>query len=546
MMALRRAVPAMAWRRGTYSTRLDFNDPSVAYRPKTTAELARALVIFKLCAQPWLVQNADRLLQLSSRLVGESLTHAVVRRSFFAHFCAGEDEKDIRPVLQKLEEAGVGAILDYAAEKDIEDEDTATRRSDVVEVTGAIQSYVGEEDCDANMDLVLSCIQTASQARTDGIAAIKLTGLGKPRMLLRVSRILLGVRKLWLAAFTQAPIEDVPEEELRFAVSRTDSLIDLAQFKASLARAGVRLPDADVEQIFTKFDVSGDGFIDYLEWTGRLTLEELRQDPPPEEAQRPVHQLVVQLANRFGVQLLTKEEYQLTENMVRRLQKICQAASDKKVRLLIDAEQTYLQVAIDHFTTRMQREFNAHFPTVFNTYQCYLNFTRNRITNDLERSKREGWIFAGKLVRGAYMVQERKLSVDKHYHSPIFDTIEATHENYNTCLKLVFDAIDRAEVVIATHNQRSIELAVETMDQLQVDRRTRGVYFAQLLGMADNLSFTLGQAGYKVFKYVPYGPVGLVMPYLLRRAQENGDALSGAQQEVHMLWRELKRRQFRP
>lgn len=142
------------------------------------------------------------------------------------------------------------------------------------------------------------------------------------------------------------------------------------------------------------------------------------------------------------------------------------------------------------------------------------------------------------------MVQERKLANEKQYLSPILDTINHTHDSYNDCVRLVLEQIHRAEVVIATHNQESIEIAVDIMKELNIDPKTNGVYFSQLLGMADNLSLTLGQKGYKVFKYVPYGPVGLVMPYLMRRAQENGEGLSGAQKECDLLWSELKRRKF--
>lgn len=142
------------------------------------------------------------------------------------------------------------------------------------------------------------------------------------------------------------------------------------------------------------------------------------------------------------------------------------------------------------------------------------------------------------------MVQERKLANEKQYLSPILDTINHTHDSYNDCVRLVLEQIHRAEVVIATHNQESIEIAVDIMKELNIDPKTNGVYFSQLLGMADNLSLTLGQNGYKVFKYVPYGPVGLVMPYLMRRAQENGEGLSGAQKECDLLWQELKRRKF--
>jgi proline dehydrogenase len=263
-----------------------------------------------------------------------------------------------------------------------------------------------------------------------------------------------------------------------------------------------------------------------------------------DEDHRLLQKMVVQLAGKYGVKCLSAQEHKLSESLVIRLSRVCEAARDKKVRLHIDAEQTYMQPAIDHLATKMQRAYNTQFPTVFNSYQCYLDIARNRIDNDLERSQREGWIFAAKLCRGAYMNRERELSVKNSYKSPILPNIEETHATFNYCMIRCLENIDRSEVFIATHNQESIEMAVDYMRAHNIDPKSHGVYFAQLLGMADHLSLMLGQSGYKTFKYVPYGPVAEVLPYLIRRAQENGDVMAGALKESKMLWQELKRRKF--
>lgn len=263
MKLVRSGVLTQAGRRFKSGKGIDFSDPSVAYKSKSNWELTRALVVFKLCAQPWLVQGSDWLLQTSTKIVGETVTHAVVRKSFFAHFCAGEDEKEIQPTLKKLEEAGVGAILDYAAEKDVEGGEEVGESSmdrGFARRGGVQHEYVDEADCDANAEMVLSCIRAASQARTDGIAAVKLTGLCKPKMLQRVSKILLGIRKIWLAAFTQVPIESIKEEELRFAICKNEThRVNFADFTASLLRANVQLTS----------EVSPDLFCDGKEGKGQ-------------------------------------------------------------------------------------------------------------------------------------------------------------------------------------------------------------------------------------------------------------------------------------
>ncbi|RYG65710.1 hypothetical protein EON64_11360 [archaeon] len=164
---------------------------------------------------------------------------------------------------------------------------------------------------------------------------------------------------------------------------------------------------------------------------------------------------------------------------------------------------------------------------------------------DMDRAQRGGYTFAAKLVRGAYMVIERQHAKEHRIDDPIHDTIQNTHDNYNQGVQSVIERIakgQRAEVMIATHNQDSVAHAVACMQQHGMDATSAPVYFGQLLGMADNLTFGLAHHKYKAYKYVPYGKVHEVMPYLIRRAQENSDALSGAQLALNMSRQELSRR----
>lgn len=160
---------------------------------------------------------------------------------------------------------------------------------------------------------------------------------------------------------------------------------------------------------------------------------------------------------------------------------------------------------------------------------------------DLERSHREGFIFAAKAVRGAYMIQERKRSKDMNYDDPIQDNIQNTHENYHKIVDVLLE--DKiAHIMVASHNEKTVLHVTKRMEELNIPKRGGGVYFGQLLGMCDHVSFSLGRCGYAAYKYVPYGPIHDVLPYLIRRAEENSDMLGGAGKELRLIKSELKRR----
>jgi proline dehydrogenase len=241
----------------------------------------------------------------------------------------------------------------------------------------------------------------------------------------------------------------------------------------------------------------------------------------------------------------TEEELQLMEAMVERVRRLCRMAADSGVRIMIDAEHHYLQPAIDSLAKDMMREFNRRVPVVYNTYQCYLKDSRFRLNADIESARRQGYHFGAKLVRGAYMVHERKVAAAAQgLESPVYDRIEETHANYNRCVRMVIQevACGQAEVMIATHNQYSVEMAVRSMHDFGLAPGKNGVFFGQLLGMADHLSYVLGRHKYLAYKYVPFGPLEETMPYLIRRAQENSGLMGGVAKEMGMLQGELWRR----
>jgi proline dehydrogenase len=280
-----------------------------------------------------------------------------------------------------------------------------------------------------------------------------------------------------------------------------------------------------------------------LFYLSHLTLLLLRQDLPKIVSS-------CQAAGRLSQACPTDEEIELLESMYDRGRTLGEAAAKVGVRLLIDAEQVRYQPAIDNLVLELQRQFNAEDkPIIYNTYQCYLQDSPERLRTDVRRAERYNYHFGAKLVRGAYMESERKLAEDAGLPDPIHPNINATHKCYDDSVDFLLrhsiESDKKAEMMCATHNQGSIEKAIEAMNKYGVDRKTSTICFAQLYGMSDHLSYNLGKNDYRVFKYVPYGEVHEVMPYLLRRARENSAIVGGATLELNMIKTELGNRMRR-
>eukprot|EP01096_Ripella_sp_DP13-Kostka_P009427 TRINITY_DN3625_c1_g1_i1.p1 TRINITY_DN3625_c1_g1~~TRINITY_DN3625_c1_g1_i1.p1 ORF type:complete len:655 (+),score=205.23 TRINITY_DN3625_c1_g1_i1:174-1967(+) len=482
--------------------KLDFFDSRLAFETKTTWELVRALLVFRMCSIQWLVRTSEKLITVSRAVLGDTIPFLFIRPTFFEHFTAG-NEQDLPFVLQRLQKIGVGAILDYAAEKDVSTPSETDSGIDLL-----------EKECDENMEIILQGIKIASASPLGGVMAIKITGLGKPVVLQSISDYLLGVRRLWSSHFQ-------PDR---------NKGIDKQLFSQAFEKMGIHHTPEKMDKLFSDFDKDKNGEINYIDWTESLNITD--------------HEILFdsKIAQTGLIKVPTAEEYKAIESALRRAYRIADEAEKLNVKLLVDAEQTYMQLAIDHLTHVLQKKKNHTKPLIFNTYQCYLTYSKLRIQNDLERSLRHGIFFAGKLVRGAYMIQERKRAKELNLPSPIWPTIEDTHANYDECVELVMKNIDRSSLIIASHNLPSTERAINKMHELGIPANTDRVSFGQLLGMSDHLSLTLSRNGYRVFKYVPYGPIGEVIPYLVRRAQENSDIMSNVGAEREMLWQELKRR----
>ncbi|XP_066486431.1 hydroxyproline dehydrogenase [Tiliqua scincoides] len=246
---------------------------------------------------------------------------------------------------------------------------------------------------------------------------------------------------------------------------------------------------------------------------------------------------------------LTREENLHFQKSLSRLNSVAQYAVEKGVRVLVDAEYTYINPALTLVTMAMMATWNTQHPWIWNTYQAYLKDTQERMNQDVALSKHLGVCFGVKLVRGAYLEKERKLAKEKGYSDPVYPSWEATNESYQHCLNFALDQVAQAkgrfELIVATHNETSVMQAVRRMAEMGIDKSTGPINFGQLLGMCDQVSLALGQAGYAVYKSIPYGSVEEVIPYMIRRAHENESVLLGIRKERDLLRLELRRRILR-
>ncbi|XP_030357720.1 proline dehydrogenase 1, mitochondrial-like isoform X2 [Strigops habroptila] len=528
---------------------VDFGDTREAFRSKSSAELLRGLVVLGLCAVGPLVEHNRELLRLCQRVLGQALFERLMKMTFYGQFVAGEDQEAIKPLIRRNQAFGVGAVLDYSVEEDLSTEEAERQELDSCtsaaekEMGGAEQRekqyrahpgfgdrrggvisartyfYADEAKCDQHMETFLHCIDASSGSSENGFSAIKLTALGRPQFLLQFSEVLVK----WRRFFHQMAAEQ--------------GQAGRAALEEALANLGIATK-AETQRWFTGENLGISGTVDLLDWNSlidsRTKLSKLLLVPNMQTGQ------LEPLLSRF-----TEEEDLQMKRMLQRMDVLAKRATETGVRLMVDAEQSYFQPAISRLTLEMQRRFNRDRAIIFNTYQCYLKEAYDNVTVDVELSRREGWHFGTKLVRGAYMEQERERAAQIGYEDPINPTYEKTNEMYHRCLDYILEEIKhsrKANVMVASHNEDTVKFTLRRMMELGIHPSEKKVYFGQLLGMCDQITFPLGQAGFPVYKYVPYGPVQEVLPYLSRRAQENRGFMERANRERDLLWSEVKRR----
>jgi proline dehydrogenase len=240
--------------------------------------------------------------------------------------------------------------------------------------------------------------------------------------------------------------------------------------------------------------------------------------------------------------VLTKDEQSEWARAKARMEAIGQRVSEKGGRLLIDAEETWTQPIVDATVEEMMARFNRSRAVVFNTYQLYRRAALPNLAQGFERAVAGGYFFGAKLVRGAYLERERARAAVMGYPDPIQPDKASTDRDYDAAVRLCLDHLDRAAVFVGTHNDESCQNLVREIHARGLPRNDPRIFMSQLYGMSDHLSFNLGQAGFNVAKYMPYGPLRSVLPYLIRRAEENSGIAGQGSRELMLVNRELRRR----
>lgn len=240
---------------------------------------------------------------------------------------------------------------------------------------------------------------------------------------------------------------------------------------------------------------------------------------------------------------LNSEEEEEWSRVVARYEEVCKASFEKSMPLLIDAEESWIQTAADDVIEKMMEQYNKEKAIVFGTLQMYRHDRMEYLKNLYQKAQKKGFIVAQKLVRGAYMEKERERAEEMGYEDPICKDKKATDDNYNAALEFMANN-DKVAVFAGTHNEESSYLLMQLAEKEGINPSDSRLWFGQLYGMSDHISYNLADRGYNVAKYLPFGPVRDVMPYLIRRAEENTSVAGQTSRELSLIKAERKRRKI--
>ncbi len=239
----------------------------------------------------------------------------------------------------------------------------------------------------------------------------------------------------------------------------------------------------------------------------------------------------------------TSSEQEEWNRVVARFHKACKTAQEKDVSMLIDAEESWMQDAADQLIEELMETYNKEKAIVFNTLQMYRHDRLDYLKDLHAKASEKGYYIGMKVVRGAYMEKERERAKEKGYRSPICDSKQMTDENYDNAIKFMMENSKMA-LFARTHNENSSYLLMKLAEKHHIKNDDKRLWFGQLYGMSDHISFNLAKEGYNVAKYLPFGPVRDVMPYLIRRAEENTSVAGQTSRELNLLKTERQRRKL--
>lgn len=245
-----------------------------------------------------------------------------------------------------------------------------------------------------------------------------------------------------------------------------------------------------------------------------------------------------------GIEGLTNEEKAAFDRVRERVNRICKRGFETKVRVLVDAEESWIQETIDQLANEMMEKYNQEQAIIYNTIQMYRKAGLSLLQVSYQRALEKGYFLGVKQVRGAYLVKESERAARLGYENPINPTKAATDKMYNDALRFTLERLDRIALLAGTHNEQSCYEIIRLAAELNIPHDHPNIFVGQLYGMSDNISYNMAKAGFNAIKYVPYGSVKDVIPYLFRRAQENSAIAGQGNREFHLVQKEVQRRKI--
>ncbi|CAF2584732.1 unnamed protein product [Rotaria sp. Silwood2] len=455
-----------------------FNQYQIAYRYRRSIELLRGYLVYRLFSINFIVNHQTTIAEWGQRILGSWLFNNLLKVTAFGHFVGGETAHEITPVIRSLLKYGVKPILDYSVESDDTSKSSSSEESDRMH--------------DHNTSKFIECIKTSHDiCGVNNLIAIKVTALIRPGVLKKLNALLKSI-------------------ENRSLLPPLFEFINQEQKSENMAKP---------------FQQS---IKSYLAETKVLSGI---------------------LKNKISTSItLTNDELTEIYNLLIRLNRIAQACVEQKISIMVDAEQTYFQTAINYIANELQRYYNKNNEAfIYGTYQCYLKEALTSVRHDLAQAEKYNYVFAAKLVRGAYMDRERQLAQQYGYEDPINVNFEATSKMYHACFDEVLKSAvkrnpDQIRVMVASHNEDTIRYAIKKMQDYNINHDSPLILFSSLYGMSDYVAFALANSGYKTYKYLPYGPIESLQPYLFRRAQENRTMFEKADKDRRLHFKAFKDR----
>jgi len=252
-----------------------------------------------------------------------------------------------------------------------------------------------------------------------------------------------------------------------------------------------------------------------------------------------IYELLEKKQKKESFSVKEQEQY---DDLLARMDLICKTAKENNTKIYWDSEETWVQEAINDIVDDLMEKYNKDEVVVYNTFQMYIHYKLEFLENSIARAKEKGYMLGAKIVRGAYMEKEREMAKEEGRQSPIHKNKKATDKDFNKAVEICIKNVDIVSTCVASHNEKSNKKAVQLIEELGLDKNHKHIWFYQLYGMGDHITFNLAEYGVNAGKYLPFGPVKKVIPYLIRRAEENSSMDGQMGRELGMLKKERKRR----